>query len=379
MEPGASLGPYRIDRELGAGGMGRVYAATGPDGVVALKIVHPHLLEQPGFFKRFMREAQLGQSIRHENVVRTLDCDQLVTGGQANAFLVMEYVEGQTLADLQHELDKVPEELCRHIAREICKGLAAVHDAGVVHRDLKPDNVLITPDHVVKVMDLGVAQVADEVMRLSKSGAFVGSVEYAAPEQFKGGDVDGRTDLHALGVLLYELSSGRHPYRGAGFHEVLGRVCDQEPRRLGDVNPQLSAFFEEVVHTLLVKEPRGRFASATQLLDVLESGEDSAWWHERARRLQEETKRPLRRIHIPRETAIYGRDAELSTLRTLFERATGGDGQVVWIAGEAGIGKSRLVDELVAHLHADGEDIDFLFGSYPPGGAATAAGAFSTA
>jgi tetratricopeptide (TPR) repeat protein len=379
MESGAFLGPSRIDRELGSGGMGKVYAATGPEGVVALKDVHPHLLETPGFFKRFMREAQLGQAIRHDNVVRTLDCDQEFGGGTATCFLVMEYVEGQTLSDLLRELERVPEELCRHVAREICKGLAAVHDAGVVHRDLKPENVLITPDHVVKVMDLGVAKLSDEAMKLSRSGAFVGSVEYAAPEQFKGGDVDGRTDLHALGVLLYELASGSHPYRGGTFHEVLGRVCDEEPRRLGDVNPQLSAFFEEVVHTLLVKDRRGRFASATQLLSVLEEGEDSAWWHDRARQLQEETKRPIRRIRIPRETAVHGREDELAKLGSLYEQARSEDGQVVLIEGEAGIGKSRLVDEFVARVHARGDEVNFLFGSYPPGGAATADGAFSAA
>jgi serine/threonine protein kinase/tetratricopeptide (TPR) repeat protein len=379
MKPGASLGPFRIDRELGSGGMGKVYAASGPDGVVALKVVHPHLLETPGFFKRFMREAQLGQAIRHENVVRTLDCDQEFTDGKPQCFLVMEYVEGQTLSELLGELERVPEELCRHVAREICKGLAAIHDAGVVHRDLKPENVLITPQHVVKIMDLGIAQVADEALRLSKDGAFVGSVEYAAPEQFKGGDVDGRTDLHGLGVLLYELSSGTHPYRGGGFHDAMQRVCESEPQRLGEVNPQLSAFFEEVVHTLLVKDPRGRFASARQLLVVLEDGERSAWWHDRARLLQETTRRPLRRIRVPRETAVYGRESELEQLRGCFARASSGDGQVVLIEGEAGIGKSRLVDELIARLQDAGEDLNFLFGSYPPGGAATANGAFSSA
>lgn len=380
VDTGTSLGPYRIDRELGSGGMGKVYAATAPDGsTVALKVVHPHLLETPGFFKRFLREAQLGQSIRHENVVRTLDCDQELAGGTPQCFLVMEYVEGQTLSELLDELERVPEELCRHVAREVCKGLSAIHDAGAVHRDLKPENVLITADHVVKIMDLGVAQVADEALRLSRTGAFVGSVEYAAPEQFKGGEVDGRTDLHALGVLLYELAAGQNPYRGGGFHEVFARVCDGEARRLGEVHPQLSAFLEEVVHTLLVKDPRGRFASATQLLSVLEAGEDSPWWHERARSLQAETKRPLRRIRTPRETAVYGRDAEFARLRELYDQARSGNGRVVLVEGEAGIGKSRLVDEFVGRLHAAGEDVNFLFGSYPPGGAATASGAFSEA
>jgi len=121
---GEILGPYRIDRELRSRGMGSVYAATGPDGVVALKVVHPHLLEQPGFFKRFLREADIGTSVRHENVVRTPDCDAL----DGAHFLVMELVEGQTLAELQREIDTVSEERCRHVAREICKGLAAILD-----------------------------------------------------------------------------------------------------------------------------------------------------------------------------------------------------------------------------------------------------------
>ncbi len=380
---GERLGPYLIDRELGSGGMGKVFAATVVDRApglttgdrVALKIVHPHLLETEGFFMRFMREAQLGASIRHENVVRTYRCDAL----GAHHFLVMEYVEGQTLAALQVELDKVPEELCRHVAREICKGLSAIHAAGIVHRDMKPENVLITKDHVVKVMDLGVARLADEAIRLSQSGAFVGSVEYAAPEQFDGGEVDGRTDLHALGLLLYELSTGQHPYRGDNFAVVMKRVREDEPRRLGDINPQLSAFFEEVVHTLLAKKADERFASADELLAVLEEGEDSDWWHERARQLQATTKRPIRRVRIPRETAVYGREKEIAKLRGLYEQAKSGDGQVVLLEGEAGIGKSRLADELINRLQADGEDLNFLFGSYPPSGAATASGAFSAA
>jgi tetratricopeptide (TPR) repeat protein len=386
---GGTLGPYRLDRELGAGGMGKVYAARvegrvpGLDvgTVVALKVVHPHLLETPGFFKRFLREAEIGKSVVHENVVRTYDCDSLSMDGRRADFLVMEYVEGQTLRDLLKELDRVPEELCRHIGREVAKGLAAIHAAGVVHRDMKPENVLITGDHQVKVMDLGVARLQDEAMRLSQTGAFVGSIHYAAPEAFREGGkhVDGRADLHALGLVLYELASGVNPYLADDVPQILRKVLHEEPRRLGEVNPQLSAFFEEVVHTLLVKDPRGRFASATQLLSVLDEGESSAWWHERARKLQADTRRPIRRVRIPRETAVHGREKELERLRELYEKAKAGDGQVLLLEGEAGIGKSRLVDEFVARLHVQGEDLHFLFGSYPPGGAASGAGAFSAA
>jgi serine/threonine-protein kinase len=275
MELGTSLGPYRIERELGSGGMGKVYAAVvagrcpGLDigTCVALKVVHPHLLEADGFFKRFLREAEIGRVVRHENVVRTFDCDQVVLDGTTYAFLVMEYVEGQTLRDLLDELDRVPEELCRHIGREVCKGLSAVHAAGVIHRDMKPDNVLITADHVVKVMDLGVARLQDEALRLSQTGAFVGSIHYAAPECFRQGgkDVDGRADLHALGLVLYELACGTNPYAADDVPQILRRVMHEDPRRLGDVNPQLSPFFEEVVHCLLAKEPGERFSTAAEL------------------------------------------------------------------------------------------------------------------
>ena len=383
---GGRLGAYVLDRELGSGGMGRVYAATVAERApglavgdrVALKVVHPHLLETQGFFMRFLREAQLGASIEHQNVVRTHLCDQVFEDGRPHAFLVMELVSGQNLRDLLAELGQVPEELCRHIGREIAKGLGAIHAQGVVHRDLKPENVLITADHVVKVMDLGVARLADEQLRLSHSGAFVGSAEYAAPEQF-GGSVDHRCDLHALGLLLYELSCGRHPYRADDFRSVMKRVCEVEPRRLGDVNPQLSAFFEELVHKLLAKSADERFADSETVLSVLEQGEDSEWWRERARQLQATSRRPLRRIRIPRETAVYGRDDEIERLRAMYQRAKAGEGQVVLIEGEAGIGRSRLVDEVVSRLQRDGEDVNFLFGSYPPGGAASAAGAFSTA
>jgi tetratricopeptide (TPR) repeat protein len=385
---GRTLGAYRIESELGSGGMGTVYLAEAiepgavPVGTrVALKVVHPQLLSEPGFFKRFLREAEIGRAVTHSNVVRCHDCDQLVLDATTHAFLVMEYVEGQTLRGLLEELETVPEELCRHIGREVAKGLAAIHGAGVVHRDLKPENVLITPDHDVKVMDLGVARLADEAIRLSRSGAFVGSVLYASPEQFRsgGGELDGRADLFSLGVILYELACGAHPHPGDDFASVLAKVVEGEPRRLGERNPQVSAFFEEVVHALLAKEREERIPSATKLREVLERGESSTWWGRRVRTLRAETKRPLRRIRIPRETAVHGREEELAELRALYEKARSGDGRVVLIEGEAGIGKTRVVDELIGRLQQDGQDLHFLFGSFPPGGAATASGAWSTA
>ncbi|MHC4859894.1 MAG: serine/threonine protein kinase [Planctomycetota bacterium] len=386
---GTLLGSYLLESKLGTGGMGTVYLAEAREGArgvpvgerVAVKVLHPHLLSFPGLFERFRREAEVGRRVVHENVVRIHEVEETTQEGERVHFLVMEHVEGQTLRALLSELGKVPEELCRHIAREVAKGLGAIHEAGVVHRDLKPENILITRDHVVKVMDLGMARPLGDVTRLSEPGAFVGSVQYAAPEQFRSGgdEVDARADLYALGRVLYELSTGRVLYRGQDVANVVKRVLTEEPRAAGLLNPQLSPFFEEVVHLLLKKEREERFGSSGALLRVLEEGERSSWWHERAASIRAETRRPLRRIRVQRDTALYGREAELARLSDLYQRARSGDGQVALIRGEAGIGKTRLVDEFVASLSDADEEVNFLFGSYPPAGAATAAGAFSTA
>ena len=158
-------GPYNVVEELGSGGMGTVYLAEKDTERVALKVVHEHLLAEPGVFERFQREADVGKAIRHENVVRTLAVSMAETATGPAHFLVMEYVEGQTLRELLVELGTVPESLCRHIGREVAAALAGIHASGIIHRDLKPENVLITRDHVVKVMDLGLARVQSEAAR----------------------------------------------------------------------------------------------------------------------------------------------------------------------------------------------------------------------
>ena len=386
---GSRLGAFHVERTIGSGGMGRVYEARVAEkasGVdigtrVALKVIHPQLLAEPGFFKRFIREGNIGRSVHHTNVVRTYDCDQVMLNGRPCSFLVMELVEGQTLSDLKDELEAVPEELCRHIGREVARGLSAIHNAKVVHRDIKPENVLITPNHEIKIMDLGIARLQEEAVRISQTGHFVGSLRYAAPEQFSEhrDAVGSATDLHALGVLLYELASGRPPYGGADTRQLIQAITSEKPRRLGDANPQISSFFEELVHTLLEKAPEDRFVDAEALLEVLTIGEASHWWQSRVADVQAKARQQLRRVRVPRDSAVHGRDDVLSRLQALYKSAESGNGQVVLLEGEAGIGKSRTIDELVTRVHDTGAPFHFLWGSYPPAGAATAVGAFSEA
>jgi len=371
---GVRIGPYTIDAELGAGGMGRVYRASDESGApVALKVLHAHLLDSCQAVDRFRREAEIGQRVVHPNVVRTLAVGEATHRGTPVHYLATEYVEGQTLRRLLEELGTVPEQLCRHIGREIARGLEAIHAAGVVHRDLKPENVLLTPSHEVKIMDLGVARLQEAAMRLSQSGAFTGSVLYAAPEQFEARELDARADHYALGLMLFELATGEHPSGAEDFAGVAHRRLHEHPPRADERNPELSRFFAEFVDALLEREPARRPAEPRV---VLEDGERSDWWQRRRHDLHE-PRAP--RIRVARDAALHGREAELARLEQLWSASRAGDARVVIVEGEAGIGTTRLVGEFTSRLVRAGEVFHFLHGSYPPGGAATAAGALSTA
>ncbi|MHC4858905.1 MAG: serine/threonine-protein kinase, partial [Planctomycetota bacterium] len=367
------VGPYRILRELGSGGMGTVFMAEVvgrapglPAGErVAIKLLRPGLLARPGFFKRFLREATAGRQVRHENVVRTLDADALEVEGRSVHFIVMEYVEGRTLGDLVGELGMVPEALVREIALQLARGLCAIHTEGIVHRDLKPENAIITSDHAVRIMDLGVARLVEDSVSLTREGQFAGSLPYAAPEQFRGHEVGPAADLYSLGVLLFELLTGENPFRRGEAAAVMRAHLEGAPPRAEELNTDVSAFLSEVVATLLEKQPSARFTGAQRLVEVLTAGERSPWWSERERVRKKELAR-LPRVPVRRETRLYGREDDLALLRETWMKAAGGEGVCLLVNGEAGIGKSRLVDAFLSEL--DGEAAHVLYGSYPPSG-----------
>ncbi len=375
---GTSIGPYRILAELGRGGMGTVYvveATTPVEGIppgaqIALKVFHPHYLGNAEILGRFLQEARLGSSIRHPNVVRTFE------GGTAEDpsrgtlhYLAMELVEGQTLRDLLREIGPFPEPLALLVARQVAAALEAIHAAGIVHRDVKPENLLVTRDHRVKVMDLGVARIREESVRLTRTGEFLGSLPYASPEQLTGGDdVDGRADIYALGVVLYECLTGRNPFVSADPLATMRRHLEEIPEKPGILNPQISHVLEELVMTCLEKKPQDRFRDARGLLEALEGGAASAWWQARQTMALDARGVPVRRLHVVRETAVHGRERELGALRRWFHEAASGRGRVALLVGEAGIGKTRLVDELAASLEAERANFQFLHGSTPPEG-----------
>jgi tetratricopeptide (TPR) repeat protein len=367
------LGPYRLEKEIGSGGMGTVWLARAEDDSgpvepgrpVALKILHRHLLGRPGIAERFAREAEVGRQVRHENVVRVLHADAVRFDGTPAHFLVMEYVAGRTLRRLLEVLGTLPEALLREIARQIASGLEAIHGAGIIHRDLKPENVLVTDDHRVRIMDLGVARLVEEEATLTREGEFAGSLYYAAPEQYRGGEVGPAADLYSLGVLLHELATGENPFRRDSVSGIVAAHLHEVPPPVLERNPDVSPFFSEVVGALLRKKVDRRLGSATELRDLLERGERARWWWERSRR-RSRRGRGVPRVPVSRETRLHGRDHELAMLGEAWARARRGEGGVVLLEGESGIGKSRLVDAFLGTVPAGQAHV--LYGSYPPCG-----------
>jgi tetratricopeptide (TPR) repeat protein len=340
--PPPRIGPYRILREIGRGGMGVVYEAEAEDGAaaaidpphrVAIKCIHPHLLGDPQYVARFLREAEAGRRVHHPGVVAMLDAGTAVADGVETPYLVLELVPGRNLRDLVREAGPLPERLCLHVARRLAEALSAVHAAGLVHRDVKPENVVVTPDERVKLMDLGVAVLEERRERISRTGAFVGSLLYAAPEQVAGGAPRPAWDLHALGLLLAEVATGRH---------VDPRVEDVQ-----ELGSALSSFFRHVVATLLARDPGRRFPSAAALLATLRDGEASSWWRTRS---LEAAGNAL--AEGPGALPFVGRHPERSILDGAWEDARDGVGRTLLLVGDAGIGKTRLVGEWVRETDA---------------------------
>ena len=265
-------GRFVIERPLGAGGMGAVYLARDEQlgEAVALKVIAGMALLDPSSAERLRREASMARRISHPNVVRMHDL------GEENGllFVSMEYVTGESLAARIQRLGTLTPSQLRPILSQLCEGLAAAHAAGVVHRDLKPANILIDAQERVKLIDFGIAR-ADLHAGMTATNMIVGTPEYMAPEQIKGGAVDARTDIYALGAVLYHALTGRPPFRGDTPIAVGLAHCTDPVVPPKQLRPDLPAAWDNAITRMLEKTPGARFAGAHAVLAALSASDDS--------------------------------------------------------------------------------------------------------
>jgi len=269
LAPGTLIGHYRVASPLGQGGMGAVYLAD--DSLlgrrVALKVLPPQFAADPDRMHRFVQEAKLASALTHPNVATIFEIGQQ---GELR-FLAMEYVEGRPLADRIREGPlKIPELV--QIGMQVADALDDAHSKGIVQRDIKPANLMITPRGHVKVLDFGLAKLqagqksSEETQLLTSAGMVIGTVEYMSPEQALGGDMDYRTDIFSLGVVLYEMATGRLPFSGSTPSETMARILQAQPDAIARFNYEVPEGLERVVRKCLEKDRARRYQSARELL-----------------------------------------------------------------------------------------------------------------
>jgi predicted ATPase len=348
LSPGSRLGPYDILSPLGAGGFGEVYKArdTRLGRIVAIKVLPPQVADDPEARDRFDREARAIAALNHPHICTVFD-----VGEVANLrFLVMEYVEGGTLGVLG-ELPLAPDRIA-DIGAQVCDALEAAHAKGIVHRDLKPLNIMLTPRGHVKVLDFGVAKLlgpADDpgdvtLQKHSRTGQVIGTLLYMSPEQISGDPVSTASDVFSLGVVLYQLATGRHPFAVKEHEQMQGLLrallvhTPVPPRRINSAVPKA---LEAVVLQMLDKNPARR-PSAGELQRLMREPP----MRESATRSPE--------VAQPAKRHTVGRQRERALLDQAFEDADAGRPALITVAGEPGIGKTTIVEEFLADLRGSG-------------------------
>jgi serine/threonine-protein kinase len=271
---GHTIGSYRILNKIGTGGMGAVYLAEHPliGKKVALKVIHRELAGNKEVVQRFFQEAKAVTRINHEHIVQIHDFGVTPEGDH---FYIMEYLEGKTLAQLIAKERVIDVMRALHIAAQIASALAAAHGAGVIHRDLKPDNVMLThrlgdPDFV-KLLDFGLAKMfASSSAVKTAAGVLLGTPQYMSPEACESrATIDARTDVYALGILLFQMTTGMLPFDGESMGEVLVKQISQLPPAPRGINPNIPPSVEQIILRCLAKAPDSRFATMNTLREAL--------------------------------------------------------------------------------------------------------------
>jgi eukaryotic-like serine/threonine-protein kinase len=263
---GQTVSHYRVLSQLGGGGMGVVYEAEDVNlgRHVALKFLPPETETDPGALDRFQREARAASALNHPNICTIYEIDETETG---LLFISMAYYQGATLNEIIKKDAPLPLTMVQDYTLQIADGLAHAHDNGVVHRDIKPANIFVTQQRRIKILDFGIAQVAAE--SLTQSGAVMGTVSYMSPEQASGQRVDSRSDLFSVGVMLYEMLSGRQPFTGESQYALFSAIQNDEPISIASLRTDLPEPWIDMINKLLQKNPADRYQSCAELLHAL--------------------------------------------------------------------------------------------------------------
>ena len=267
LQPGEKFEHFRIEAMVIRTSMTTIYRATDlrTGQLVAIKIPHPELECDPMFYSRFQREKFIGKKLHHPGVVQFFpedDLDQLC--------IVMEWVDGKFLREIIAKEGKISPERATRIASNVCEALEYIHSQGVVHRDLKPENIMVGEDDRIKLIDFGISG-AEGVRRLtfSKLSNAMGTPDYISPEQIKRKRGDGRSDVYALGVILYEMLTAQTPFNGPNPLAVMNDRLVNDPDPPREVNPEISAEMQEIIYRALERDPEHRYASARAFAEDL--------------------------------------------------------------------------------------------------------------
>jgi serine/threonine-protein kinase len=270
-EAGDTLDHYRIDATIAHTGMSVLYHATDLKSGrhVAIKVPLPEMEADPVLLERFKREQEIGQELDHPGVVKTFNGED-----RSRLYMVIEWVDGRLLRTILNDEKKLPTERAVKIAIGICDALDYMHKRGIIHRDLKPENVMVGAEDQVKLIDFGIAM-KEDARRLTfvNVSSMLGTPDYIAPEQVKGARGDQRSDIYAVGIMLYEMLTGRVPFVGPNPLAVMNERLLNDVKSPRQLNPEISPELEEILYRALAREPRRRYATASEMVWDLEHQE----------------------------------------------------------------------------------------------------------
>ena len=340
---GAQLGPYEIISPLGAGGMGEVWRArdTRLNREVAIKVLPASLANDADRLLRFEQEARATSALNHPNIVTIHELGDV----EAGRFIVMELVDGRTLRALIDE-GLSPDALAQ-LGSQMVKALGAAHAAGITHRDIKPENIMVRDDGYVKVLDFGLARLVPRGMdaeaatlQYTRPGTLLGSTRYMSPEQARGESVSHPSDIFSLGMIFYEMATGRHPFVTDSILGTLNAITQQVPLTPSRLNPEIPSAIEILILRMLEKDSRLRPTAGEVEIALAEIGGQS---------LSGESRSPVLR---PRTRHTVGREKAHAELREALTSAFAGKGLLMCVPGEPGMGKTTLVEDFLSDLRA---------------------------